>query len=511
MRTSTLRWLTAATALVGCLAVFGVWKVGELAFPHLSAASQYQIQRGRSAALRQVGLAPLAQPHQADVGKLHELAPINVTYDVQYRHPFSETYRDWGRPPHSAVRDHYKCPLPSAELVPVEAMWKTLWSLTGGQVARRDDSGPWLTVLDLGEPNVSLVSQPLNLPAGERGALHVRARAAAPRSVQIRLRTFDGAIPLDSWTLHLGEAWSDWVLATPPHETQRELAFELTFDQEKSQVQFAALAPGTAAFSPAAPRYGPYYVERRLNSLGNRDREYPTPSPPGTVRIVCLGDSFTEGSGVKMEETFAKQLEALLAAEGAGPIEVHNSGQCAANIADYARRFRERELPRGPHVAVVALCRNDFETPELRKSWDEKYGQDFAAWDRAQREYCLREGFGKAFEELEGLLRTCRDHDVQLVLAAFQTDSSPEGFRMDQDAAQFAQQHGIPYHNPAAALSQAGLFDQQAQCGDCESHPNAAVHRLFAQGLAAVLKEQGVLERAAERARSTATERPVSP
>jgi hypothetical protein len=48
------------------------------------------------------------------------------------------------------------------------------------------------------------------------------------------------------------------------------------------------------------------------NSLALRDREYAIPKPPGVFRVFMLGDSFTEGGGLRLEETVAKRVEAGL-------------------------------------------------------------------------------------------------------------------------------------------------------------------------------------------------------
>lgn len=52
-------------------------------------------------------------------------------------------------------------------------------------------------------------------------------------------------------------------------------------------------------------------VEARVSSQGIRDREFP-PKQPGEFRIVLLGDSYTMGQGLTPEETYARQLEALM-------------------------------------------------------------------------------------------------------------------------------------------------------------------------------------------------------
>ncbi len=53
-------------------------------------------------------------------------------------------------------------------------------------------------------------------------------------------------------------------------------------------------------------------TEYRINSLGLRDHEFTQGKPPGTFRILMLGDSFTEGDGVETNQTFSKLIEAAL-------------------------------------------------------------------------------------------------------------------------------------------------------------------------------------------------------
>ena len=65
-----------------------------------------------------------------------------------------------------------------------------------------------------------------------------------------------------------------------------------------------------------------------INSLGLRDYEFPTKKPANTRRILMVGDSFTEGEGVELNETFSKVLERTLKARQGSVInyQVINAG-----------------------------------------------------------------------------------------------------------------------------------------------------------------------------------------
>ena len=56
-------------------------------------------------------------------------------------------------------------------------------------------------------------------------------------------------------------------------------------------------------------RRAPYAVEFRYNSLRFRDAEF-GPKRPGVRRVMVLGDSFTEGQGVKEPDTLRARARA---------------------------------------------------------------------------------------------------------------------------------------------------------------------------------------------------------
>lgn len=105
----------------------------------------------------------------------------------------------------------------------------------------------------------------------------------------------------------------------------------------------------------------PHAVESRYNSLGFRDREF-GPRAAGTLRVIAVGDSFTEGEGVPAEATWPSRLQARLPAG----YEVFNAGRRGDDIPDVEASV-ERILAHDPDVVVYAFVLNDAEqSPDLR-------------------------------------------------------------------------------------------------------------------------------------------------
>src|SRR5712691_2711731 len=112
---------------------------------------------------------------------------------------------------------------------------------------------------------------------------------------------------------------------------------------------------GVTGIGAVAAR-APFAVEFRYNSLFFREREL-GPKPAGAIRVVLLGDSFTEGQGVKEPDTTARRLQALLEATG-GRWEVLNCARRGADFPSLHKMF-EKVLPFEPDVVVHASVLND--------------------------------------------------------------------------------------------------------------------------------------------------------
>lgn len=98
-----------------------------------------------------------------------------------------------------------------------------------------------------------------------------------------------------------------------------------------------------------------YSVTYRSNSLGFRStREFEV--KPGEDRIAFLGDSYTFGSGVADDETFAARIEAELESTVA-----YNFGIGAFGVDQMMLTLEHYALPLKPSVVVACFIRNDLE------------------------------------------------------------------------------------------------------------------------------------------------------
>ncbi|MFP4500529.1 MAG: SGNH/GDSL hydrolase family protein [Candidatus Hydrogenedentota bacterium] len=139
---------------------------------------------------------------------------------------------------------------------------------------------------------------------------------------------------------------SSW-LAPPPLPDSIELLFPPGSKHEHKTVDF-------------------HYVER-INRLGLRDEEIAT-EPSDAVRILAIGDSYTFGWGVDLEDTWLNQLEENLEAAG-HDVETINMGKPGAGPPDYAE-FAETAIPLlEPDLVIVGmLLGNDLAAAGEEKS-----------------------------------------------------------------------------------------------------------------------------------------------
>lgn len=88
-----------------------------------------------------------------------------------------------------------------------------------------------------------------------------------------------------------------------------------------------------------------------INSRGLRDREH---GVKHGRRILCLGDSFTWGAGVRSDETYARILE------GETGLETINAGVCGWGTAQELLWLQREGFGYAPDVVVLGFFLNDF-------------------------------------------------------------------------------------------------------------------------------------------------------
>ena len=103
---------------------------------------------------------------------------------------------------------------------------------------------------------------------------------------------------------------------------------------------------------------GVYDVAVEVNSAGFRDREHAIAKPPGTKRVVLLGDSFLEAVQVPFEDSVAAALERGLVARGI-PAEVVSLGVSGAGTLREYLALREYGLRHSPDLVVLLFVEND--------------------------------------------------------------------------------------------------------------------------------------------------------
>ena len=93
-----------------------------------------------------------------------------------------------------------------------------------------------------------------------------------------------------------------------------------------------------------------------INSRGTRGAEFAVPKPPGTIRILSLGDSKTFGWGMSETETYAHRLEELLQrnAPSGTRIEVINAGVNAWSYPQIKLFLQEHGLAWKPDFVLLA-------------------------------------------------------------------------------------------------------------------------------------------------------------
>ncbi|HEV7668029.1 MAG TPA: hypothetical protein VGS22_05865 [Thermoanaerobaculia bacterium] len=143
----------------------------------------------------------------------------------------------------------------------------------------------------------------------------------------------------------------------------REKLFDEALHDNPGAFVPAWYAPGIGYTLRLRQRISAWDDTFTANALGYRTG--PPPKPSGTFRVVFVGDSWTFGMGIKEQESFPRQFQALAKELGASPghpVEAWTLALPGYNTLNEIAAL-EYFYPRlAPDAVVLAPCSNDMDT-----------------------------------------------------------------------------------------------------------------------------------------------------
>ena len=273
-----------------------------------------------------------------------------------------------------------------------------------------------------------------------------------------------------------------------------------------------------------------------INSHGLRGPEIPYEKPPGTYRILNLGDSVAMGWGIRLEDTYCQRLESLLNESGHGNLrfEVINAGVPGWNVENELAYLQAEGLKYEPDLILLDLTlANDIkgksalladnQPAPIKWLRSHTYFWPFLTiqlrWVEARAEgreridvidpptnpdtYFPPDPEAKQWKEfwnqVSAINRLAREKDIPVVLIIFPLefqviDESYPTLPQELLTAKAAEE-GIPVVDPLPAFRQACREKPGSACqledrylfADVWMHPSANGHKLIADELEALL------------------------
>jgi lysophospholipase L1-like esterase len=216
------------------------------------------------------------------------------------------------------------------------------------------------------------------------------------------------------------------------------------------------------------------------NSDGLRDYEHAIEKDPGARRVVCLGDSVTQGFGLLPEEAWPQVLEELLQSRGSDD-EVFNvalgSWTTRQELIAYRRIAREYH----PDLVLLGICLNDV--PEMQNNltrpprWLSSLYQRSALvrllFRAKEREIAsveelfsekdsrnVRDGFSRMFAEIQVLRGEVEQDGARLAVLVFpfrfQVEPGAPPSTAQETIVEFCRHEGLPVLDLLPAIRRIG-------------------------------------------------------
>lgn len=266
------------------------------------------------------------------------------------------------------------------------------------------------------------------------------------------------------------------------------------------------------------------YFDHTLNSLGYRDREWTGELVAGKTKVMVVGDSFVEGTGIEnLADRFPDRLGQLLGPDYAvinlGKGGAH-TGQELDAVVDY---------PYAPDILILSYFVNDIEgvagaigeqqpprheispvlLPLVRNSYAfnflywrlyrlSRIGQPDEKWEWQRGLYSNPEAWWRHQQQLLAFYEGTQSEQIPFIVVVFPSMSDPEAsLAATQPVLNLYRNLGVPTLDVAELIHDIPVKERIATPVD--PHPSELVHQRVAETLYKMFVDLGLTDRTAEK------------
>lgn len=255
-------------------------------------------------------------------------------------------------------------------------------------------------------------------------------------------------------------------------------------------------------------------TEVHINSLGMRDREV-LDKKPDEYRILFLGDSVTFGWGVAEDQIFVRRLESILTEQTGRPVHTLNSGIGSYNTETEWEFLKRHSEKLNPDLVVLMYVPNDITIKAqepfdpsvewrppvlvgwvLSESWIynaithiSRFGR--ASADDAQEAVLTTPGWELSDRALRAIAQWCENHGIPFVTYLARMDDNPVSDAILSGLRNAGTERAFPVFDTLPWFSTMDM--RNITNSFIDRHPNADAHAVYAEGIAASLKDSQII------------------
>ncbi len=116
-----------------------------------------------------------------------------------------------------------------------------------------------------------------------------------------------------------------------------------------------------------------FHFTRKMNSEGYSDDEWKIEKDSSELRILCLGDSFTEGDGAHQDSSYVAFIRRKLQLVRENNVTIMNAGKCGSDPFFNYMNYRDQLLKYHPDIIIQTLSTNDLMSDIILRGGFERF------------------------------------------------------------------------------------------------------------------------------------------